>query len=474
MESIFKTLSLLAGWLLRLLVLLAAGCVLYFPWFKQMWLGYVPVALGLGIVVVIRYIQKRRGMFCIDRLPGGVFYMLLLGVPGVIQLGLIFLVSSEPRFDGLFVLEQARTLLVSGTLDPFTYYPPAQAWYYLPWFTLFGSSYLTAQCSQVPLFLLLIYVVYRWVRDLTTEGAGRWAGLAIAYYPTMILYVLVTPYYFYMYTLMVVLSFYALWRFIQTPTAWKAGLSAGLLAGWGTLTKAVLLMFPIQAYTALALSAAAMVRKKVGLQWVIIFSGFVLVLTPWVLRNIHTFGEPVLVCTSGGLVIYSANNPESNGLYSPQPDQVHLRTPQEMLAHSRWCSRQAKTWIQAEPIDFLFLSAKKFLYTWGNETTFAALINRRGQFYAWLDDGISFLAQTGWAVLVGWMTWCIGWGGKRRWVPNAFETLMGVIVCSHALVYLLYEGGARHHLPLVPLLIVYAAVFHARQRSQSEGGCCSV
>ena len=470
MALIIHILGWSAGWLLRILLLVVAGCLFYFPIYKGVPLGFVPVGLGVGVVLGIKFLFGRRMAQGLCDLSARWFYVLLLLIPALIQILLIFIVQSEPKADGLFVWLQAKEIMATSNLDPLTYYPPAQALYYQPWFKVFGSASWVAQISQVPLFLLLIFSVYRFVRKLTTETGGRCAGLCIAYYPTFLGYVLVTPYYFYMYTLMVVVSFLGVWEILTQPARWRAGCAAGLAAGWGTLTKAVLLMFPVQALTALVLTSGALIQKGVLARWIIIMFGFTLVLAPWVIRNTHVFGEPVLVCTSGGLVMYSANNPESNGLYNAQPDTASISTPQEMLAHSRWCSAQAKAWILQEPMAFLALSAKKFLHTWGNETTFAELINVRGRSSFKLDAGGSLLFQTGWAVLVcmlSWVVWCSLRGG---FPPDKMEIVLGVFICSHALVYLLYEGGARHHLPLIPLLVVYVAHLlhvHKQRRAQA-------
>jgi len=34
--------------------------------------------------------------------------------------------------------------------------------------------------------------------------------------------------------------------------------------------------------------------------------------------------------------------------------------------------------------------------------------------------------------------------------------LAAILVLTHGMVYLVFEGGARHHLPLVPLLLIVA------------------
>ena len=142
--------------------------------------------------------------------------------------------------------------------------------------------------------------------------------------------------------------------------------------------------------------------KGKGWKWAtwlgLLLIGFGLLLFPWVKRNNDVLGEPVPVCTSGGLVLWSANNPESNGLYSSIPDEQEITDPLEMAAYSRACSEKAKAWIMENPGSFLRLVVLKHLHSWGNETTYAELLNIRGEVSGLLDLGVSFVAQTGWAM----------------------------------------------------------------------------
>jgi hypothetical protein len=178
-----------------------------------------------------------------------------------------------------------------------------------------------------------------------------------------------------------------------------------------------------------------------------------LVLLPWMIRNYSVFNAVVPVCTSGGLVLYSANNPDSNGLYSEIPDIADITTPPEMLKHSKWCSNQAKTWMREEPFDFMALAAIKFVHTWGSEATFADLINLRGATNPLIKNGFSAFTLTGWSMLV--LLWLAASGRLIvKAIPlTSLEILTGVIVLSNAVVYLVFEGGDRHHLPLIPLII---------------------
>lgn len=455
---------------IRLFPFLTAGCVLIFPAYKGVWPGYVPIVAGIlftGFFIsrfdeLARYISART-----TRWLGIALYVL----PAVVQVALIWVIQSEPTYDGLYVFRHAETLLNTGRMDPMTYYPPAQTWWYALWFKLFGVSPEVAQLSHIPFSIGITWSVYRMGKLIGGEVSARLVALGVAWYPSFLGYVLTTPYYHYLYTL---LTLWLVWGLVKAATiniqrstssvqhstcdirVWMYWGMAGLAAGLGALTKATQLIAPLQvvAWTVVTACALAIPWRKWLVGLVVFCAGMLLVVGPWTLRNWMVFEDLVPVCTSGGLVLYSANNPGSNGLYSGIPDAVDLDTPAQMLAHSRWCSEQAKAFMMEHPRAFMRLAWIKFLHTWGIEATFADLINRGGKPCIQTEHVFTFLFFSGWAALVG------AWLRKsflqiRHHTPlSAFEILAGVLILSNAVVYVVFEGGDRHHLPLVPLILL--------------------
>ncbi|MCB1071050.1 MAG: hypothetical protein KDL31_11905, partial [Kiritimatiellae bacterium] len=169
----------LATWAVRGFPFLVFASVMILPAYKGLWLGYGPILAGSGLalVLVARWSRLRSRLVAIS---SPAYWTLALVVPGVIQVGLLLLLRPEPWFDGLFVYRHAVTLLETGRYDPMTYYPPAQAWWYAGWFSVFGSSPLVAQLSQIPLSLLVTWLTVRVGRDVGSDSTARLAGLAVA------------------------------------------------------------------------------------------------------------------------------------------------------------------------------------------------------------------------------------------------------------------------------------------------------
>ncbi len=446
---------------IRVFPLLVAACVIIFPAYKGVPLGYVPLAVG---ALTAWWLIRSRTVSGARWMPGiGALYML----PVLMQGALLLIFRPEPLFDGLYVYRHAVELIQSGRMDPMTYYPPAMTWWYAGWFKLFGASTLLAQFSQLPLSVGVTWASLQLAREVTgMEALSRRVALAAAWYPAFIGYILTTPYYHYLYTLCTVLMVWLMVRQWKLQRTYGVMLLAGLCAGLGALTKAVQLIAPLQLGFWLLIMVCLVkpnsTTKRRLLSGVAVFGlGMALVLLPWMARNWRTFHDLVPVCTSGGLVLYSANNPDSNGLYSDGPDIVALSSPAEMLAHSRWCSGQAKAFIKNEPALFADLVWRKYLHTWGSEATFAELINQRGHLSLPAKRAWSAVFLTGWATLV--FVWAVIAARRiRSRMPlTPYEALAGVLILSNALVYVVFEGGDRHHLPLVPLIMVLIASMKA-------------
>lgn len=455
MDKLISTMARLFCGIFRISALWVGALLLFFPAFKGMPSGYIPLIAGGLLIGGLMVASRSRPLMLIDTLSQRSFFLVLILIPAVLQTGLIFFFRSAPTFDGLFVYQEAVALLETGQMNPLTYFAPAQIWYYAFFFKLFGASPLVAQLCQVPLACLIPVLVYQIGRQSGSSPAARWAALLTALYPGFLLYVLVTPYYYYLYTILMLVMVLGWLRMHHQEKNLVPSLWAGWAAGWGALTKAVLLVAPIQTLFFLIVTAGTLLRSRRWMAWGLFTLAMIVTISPWVIRNVQTFHAPVIICTSGPLVLYSANNPDSNGLYSPLPDQAKIETPAQMLEHGAWCNEQAKAFIREQPKAFIRLIGLKGLYTWGTETTFVELINKRGDSLGRVDPLLRLTVQTGWAALV--FAWVItAFRALRRGAPpTALEIAVGILVLSKFLVYSLYEGGARHHLPAVPLLWVW-------------------
>lgn len=441
--------------LFRLTGVMVGGLLLLFPAIKGMAIGYIPLAVGAGCLLGLMALRHRLEgrLMCVSERA---FLAAVTAFIVLMQAALILVFRSLPTFDGLFVYREAVTLVETGQMSELTYYAPGQIWYYALVFQVFGCSPLVAQLAQVPLMVGLALAVYGMSREQLPMPSARFVLILSAIYPGILTYVLVTPYYFYMYALMLVLIAWAWLRVLKDGRHWLGpAVWGGLAAGWGALTKATLLVAPLQAFFVWMIMGGAIARRRCWLALVCFTLIMGATMAPWIMRNDRVFGEPVLICTSGPLVFYSANNPESDGLYSSIPDTATIETADQMLAHMAWCNEMAWAFIREQPVQFMELVAAKLLFTWGTETTFVELINWDGEPLGWIDPAMRFGVQVGWSALVFAWALIAGRALFRRSPPTSLEVVAGIVVLSKILIYSVYEGGARHHLPAIPLLLPY-------------------
>lgn len=464
----------------RVLGLVVLACLLIFPAFKGVWLGYVPVAAALFLVVALRHPRsplrplKDWVYFTLARGSDGRFLSLLLLLLVLLQVALVHSFRSVPTSDALYVYDQARTFAETGAMPPLTYYAPAQTWWYAVAFILLQPSYEVAQLCQVPFVIAFVCVVFLLARGLFHGASVRIVTLAAALYPTYVVYTLTTPYYFYIYTFLLTWTILEIFAASAPRSYHCSSFLAGAAGGAAALAQPVILVAPFLAGLIwISWGGPKPIRntlKRLG----IFVVGMGIVLTPWTVRNYFVFKQPILVCTAGGLVFYSANNPSSNGIYSRIPDDVKPRSPEEMLEHSRYCWTQGWRFISDQPLAFLRLVLLKTLHTWGNEATYADSINIDGVESENLNRFLSFASQLAWACVV--LLWA-----RRAFrslvtfaAPTRVELLVSVVVTWTWLTFAVFEAGSRHHLPVVAFLLLYVLepVFSTdgSNRSSRDGG----
>jgi hypothetical protein len=460
-SSGFSLVDKLVDGAFRVFALVVLALLLLFPAYKRNWLGYVPLMaaavaiVGLPLAFSARHTPWRRPIELISRLRDSSFLTCVLVGAFIVQLGLILSVRSQPESDSLFVVEQARSFVTSGAMPWRTYYPPAQIWWYALAFRLVADSTLVAQLANIPLVLVCIALTYALARRYVPTQASRLVTIGLALYPTFQAYVLTTPYYYYLQLSLVLLCLLALSSGDRDDSSWGAPLLAGIFGGMAALAQPFFLLSPLLA-AGYWLRSGGSDRLRLFLTRTTMFAlGLTLVLTPWTIRNYQVFDAFVPICTSGGLVFYSANNPQSNGLYSNLPDLYKPTSPHDALRHSRECWNLGWAFIREQPRHFMRLVALKNLHTWGNEATFATQVNVKGRPVRELTLALSALSQFAWALLVlSWAQQSVRslWGGRPA---GEFEHLAATFVCLTALTFSLFEGGSRHHLLCVPVLLIY-------------------
>ncbi len=151
---------------------------------------------------------------------------------------------------------------------------------------------------------------------------------------------------------------------LNTPQSWGRGMTLGAVAAVSVLVRAATMPF-------LPLVALWILWKRRPVTLAAFVLGLVIALTPWTIRQVNYYGRFVLVASDGGVTFWTGNNPLAPGegdmaanpylkLASQALRAQHPALDEEQMEPVYY--REALSWIQAHPVDWLKLMAKKVFY----------------------------------------------------------------------------------------------------------------
>jgi 4-amino-4-deoxy-L-arabinose transferase-like glycosyltransferase len=322
-----------------------------------------------------------------------------------------------------------------------------------PVFAFFGENLYAVRAVNAVLGGVAIALCYAIAKEAGAGKAGRLlaAGMWALYLPSSVYTVyllkenLLTP-------LMLGTIWFAL-RLAGKPSYLYA-LGCGSLFGLLALTGNAALVLAAPAAFALVLGSGTLGRRwRLAL---LICVSSMLVAGPWVARNMHVLGAPVLN-TNGGFNLYLGNNPAATGMFvsiatTPRGDSwEELRKLGEVRA-SEILRDEAVGWIRGHPSEFVALALKKAVYFWTppfhegkgqpsrGETTIRAL---------WAVQYLVIAAGAIGSLLV-----------KRLWSRHVI--LLWLAIASYTAVHMLFYVIFRYREPVMPLVCVLAALTFER------------
>lgn len=283
-------------------------------------------------------------------------------------------------------------------------------------------------------------VVMTVARRVFDQPTAVLAGLLTALYPKFVYYagalVTETPC---TYLLAVAVALLLAGR--QAERRWWPWAAAGVALGLGTLARSSLLLsVPVAALWVLIVRRQ---KRRALLEAALVVVGFVVVMTPWWVRNARVHGRFVAATTEGGYTLWVTNNARATG-------GGHCFFPEEKgefdglseVEIDRLFRRKGMAYIREHPGHFLRLAGAKFVRFWrlwphadyvGRETATVA--------------GVSFTPILLLAL----------WGlvqSRRRWRPVLlFVLLFGYYTALH----MVFMAVTRYRVPIVPYLVVLAA-----------------
>jgi 4-amino-4-deoxy-L-arabinose transferase-like glycosyltransferase len=197
---------------------------------------------------------------------------------------------------------------------------------------------------------------------------------------------------------------------------------------------------------------------------------FVLMVSPWLLRNYLTFGELVFIKSNFGVELHVANYEGSTGLSAGLP--LHPGANEHELAKLRQMGElpyvaekkgQALRFIAAHPGTFIWLSLKRVLYFWTGTPQLMQIFRLSGRFVT-----VRYVLFTSVSVLA----FCGLFLAFRKCHPAV--PLFAIPLIVFPLAYYVTHPTPRYRHPIEPAMVLVAAYVitntFSRPSLQKSGG----
>jgi 4-amino-4-deoxy-L-arabinose transferase-like glycosyltransferase len=330
------------------------------------------------------------------------------------------------------------------------------------------SRLQVVRVAQIVLSLGSVIVLFLLARRLFDARVALWAAAAWCFYPGF-LYAGVVILTEVLFTVLVLAGcLCAVFVFDRPHQSGRWALATGVLVGLAALTRSVLWPLPLALIPIMvAIAQVSWTRRLVA--GVAVILGYTAVVGPWAIRNTILQRTLVVVDTLGGLNLRMGNYEDTledrmwDGVsLSGDKAWSHAMVVEHPAARywtegewEKWARQRAVEYMAARPLITVRRAALKFADFWGLEREYVAAVRagiyRPPAWFGVASTAATFLSYVGIMVLA-----CTGLFARRwsNWRVHVVPLLVLAWICGiHTIVF----GHSRYHLPVMPIVIVYAA-----------------
>ena len=323
-------------------------------------------------------------------------------------------------------------------------------------FRLTGQSHFMGKFGQVILSLLLAYLGYRMSLKLGTRKSANLVLILTAFFPSQIFFTRLFLSEI-LFTFFFMLFLYLLLLLDEVKKKFILLLIAGILLGMATLTRTLTLLFPLVVliyFIRLKQSST----KAIG-RVVLIIIGMLLLLSPWMIRNkkIMSYG---VISTNGGIDLWVGNNPFANGSFN-WPSVTPFDTSSDEKSADKLGFKLGIEYIKDDPFRFILRGIKKeiFLFAGDLYPLYWDLIRTAGSRELSPYLALALISQIYYSLI--FLLFLLGifiYLFKKPAFDLRWSLLFYTLVywCG---VHFIFFGEDRFHFPIIPIIVMFAAVF---------------
>jgi 4-amino-4-deoxy-L-arabinose transferase-like glycosyltransferase len=319
---------------------------------------------------------------------------------------------------------------------------------------------------QILLSLGNVVLIYVLGRQMFSHRVGLIAASLFCFYPSLVVYdfLILSEVLF---TFLLTLTVAACVQLLK-DSSFSAAAVAGSALGLAALTRSVLWPFPLLLCPMILLLSPAVLQRRAGLA-ALVLASYAAVVAPWAVRNTQLQQVPVVIDTMGGINLRLGNFEHTP--HVRMWDGVSM-TGEKSWSHelriehsdaASWTEGQKEKWAQRKAIEFMLAnpaltlkrSLIKFADFWGLEREVLAGL-QRGNYKPppAVTAATVVLITLAYPALILLAVLGVFFNSSADWRVHATALSFVMFVCGiHVLVY----GHSRYHVPLVAILVIYAA-----------------
>lgn len=395
----------------------------------------------------------------------------LLAIAIVVRLAFLYAFTDVPLLGDEVEYHEIATNVVEGRGFAMegrltSWRPPLYPFFLAALYFVTGTTDpIVPRVVQGLLSLAVVIVVYGLGRKLFSGTVGVGAAAIAALYPSFLFFNnhLLTEVLF---TFLVTLTAYCFATYLKTRRL-GAVLASGLCLALAALTREVVL--PMVAPMAILVAYVTYPRlSRMALHTVGLGVAVAIVITPWVIRNTVLQGTFTTIATNGGPTFLSGNNEHTP---AERPWQQHgfpaeLRwrqlVPRGELTEGerqRLAYQKGLEFARAHPELTLWRAVIKSANVWGLERDVVGTFLSGGYGEAAragvLPAAAAIFGMYAFTLLAGLTG--LSFALARSATTRPFHLFVVVLVVAMTLAHALAFGHPRYHLPLMPIVAVYAA-----------------